>query len=136
MKKLLVLLILILIFTVKNAFSQHRIGSSLSEVQTEFQNSKYETDILNRIDGTVCGLIVKTQFSNIVYMFNEFDICNSTLIRPLNDLYFKWNIETYNENYVQSKPNEWVSYTKDGVFVCKLIINKDMRHFLWRRLEE
>ena len=129
MKK--ILLIIALIFTTIVAFSQARLGSSATEIKSEFSGSHYKL-IGDYTNDKTYYIGITTERATVLYYFNSDMICNRTLIVPNNQGALNYYVELYNKHYVIINSTRWKMYSAGGIANIELFYPQDGGYcFVW-----
>jgi hypothetical protein len=132
--KILMLTLFLLSYPLKiNA--QSRIGSSLSEIKSEFPNSKFNIEYKVLTD-TSSLYTVRDELITCIYLFAH-SKCTSTFIIPQTSIVLKNYVEEYNSKYVIVSDKQWKAYLGNGI--CRIDMefpkNGNLPFFLWTRIE-
>ena len=128
MKK--ILLTVILIFTTIVAFSQARLGSSASEIKSEFSERRY--DLLDYTENNIYYINITTERAIVVYHFSSDMKCILTRIIPDNQGSLNFFVELYNKMYVIISPTKWKMYSGRGIANIELVYPKaGSYYFIW-----
>lgn len=121
--------LIVLLFSIAG-LAQARLGSTQQEIKREFWEAKYKYSRDVTDDGIPFSTIT-TNFSVVIYYFDQDGICTLTLILPDNQAYLNAYVENYNDRYVVVSNTEWKMYSKYGVCKIKLHFGEDAYYFSW-----
>jgi hypothetical protein len=132
MKRLL--FIILFVFACSMAFTQSRIGYSVSEITREFSESHY--NLIGRyIKDNTYYMTMSIYNASVGYLFDSNNICNATLIIPNNQGALNYYVESYNKRYVVVGPRQWKMYSTGGISTIDLIYTDEGGYFfLWQEL--
>lgn len=122
------LLLLFLLFTT-SIYSQSRLGSSRSEIFTEYisDNPKFHTT-----DDGVSYMTVMLGRAHVSYVFNSNNICIMCTIIPLTQGDLNSYVELYNTKYVIVSSTSWKMYSENGsIASVELQSSDDTPMFIW-----
>jgi hypothetical protein len=125
MKKLILLILLIPTL----GSSQARLGSTRSQIYTEF--AEVIPTFSTNSDGMEY-LVVNLDKIMVLHYFNEMAVCTTSVIYPetqgaLNNL-----VELYNNRYVIISPRSWRMYSSEGSYAdVTLVTNNQITFFVW-----
>lgn len=126
------LLLIAMLYSIATA-AQARLGSTLTEIYSEFSDNNPSMKTLD--DGRK-SLRVLTDRATIDYVFNSNQECEVTLILPNGQGDLNYYVETYNSRYVILSAKEWRMYSSDGAIARITIENyKDKTFFMWVPIE-
>jgi hypothetical protein len=126
--------LLTILFAILNVllFGQARLGTSASDIKSEFGETSYNLKSGYDSDGDYY-ITVKTERANVVYYFNSAGICTSTIIAPDNQGALNFYVELYNKQYVIVSSTEWKMYSNGGIASVKLVFPDDGGYFfVWQ----
>lgn len=113
------------------AFGQGRLGATISNIKTEFQEKSYNLKSEYNTYGDYC-ISIEMDIANVFYYFKNDEICYLTSIIPKDQGALNYYVEMYNNRYVIISPTEWKMYTNDGIAYIKLIFPKEGNSgFIW-----
>lgn len=93
-----ILVTLLLIFgSLQTINSQARLGNSLEEIQKEFSNYGIRKTLCN---DSLNALSFKIQELTVIYYFDKYDVCISTLVSITNKNVAQQIRNYYNKNYI------------------------------------
>lgn len=119
---------LILLFT-SSLYSQSRLGSSRSEIYSEFQSLSPEFGATE--DGTPTMSVMFGR-SYTRYFFDDNNICNFVAIVPNRQGDLNYYVELYNKQYVVVSATAWKMYSKDGnIATIELVTQNGVSMFVW-----
>jgi len=125
MKKLILLLLLIPTF----GSSQARLGSTRSQIYTEF--AELIPTFSNTSDGMEY-LVVNIEDIMVLHYFNEEAVCTTSVIYPETQGALNSLVELYNNRYVVISPKSWRMYSSAGNYAdVKLVTNNQVTFFIW-----
>ena len=101
-------------------FGQSRIGSSATDIKSEFWESKYKLKSGYDKDNDYY-ITLQTEKATVTYYFNTDKVCTSTIIIPDNQGALNFYVELYNKQYVIVSSTEWKMYSNNGIASIKLI---------------
>ncbi len=125
--------ILILVFIMSSFLSigQSRLGTSSSEIKTEFSDPEYNLETGYTDEGSYFVSITINE-ATVNYYFDENKICNICIISPKNQGQLNYYVEKYNKQYVIISSTEWKMYSEYGISEIKLIFPDEGGFlFLW-----
>lgn len=102
------------------AFGQARLGTSATDIRSEFSESSYNLKS-GYDDDSDYYITVKTERATVVYYFNSDKICYLTLIGPDNQGALNFYVELYNKQYVIVSAKEWKMYSENGIAKIELV---------------
>ncbi len=113
------------------AFSQSRLGSSASEIKSEFWESSYNLSSGYSKNGTYY-ISIQTERATANYLFDDEGICNICMIIPDNQGALNFYVELYNTKYVIVSSTKWKMYSNNGIANIELIYPEDGGYyFVW-----
>lgn len=125
------LLTILFVITTAFVFGQARLGSSASEIKSEFWESSYNQKSGYDKDGDYY-ITITTERATVTYYFNSDKICYLTTIIPDNQGALNFYVELYNKQYVIVSSKEWKMYADKGIANIKLIYPESGGYyFLW-----
>ena len=102
------------------AFGQARLGTSATEIRSEFSESSYNLKSGYDDDGDYY-ITVETERATVIYYFNSDKICYLTLIAPDDQGALNFYVELYNKQYVIVSAKEWKMYSENGIAKIELV---------------
>lgn len=112
-------------------FGQARLGSSASEIKSEFWESKYKLKSGYDSDGDYY-ITIETERATVTYYFNSERVCTLTVIIPDNQGALNFYVELYNKQYVIVSSKQWRMYSDGGIANIHLIYPEGGGYyFLW-----
>jgi len=125
MKKIFTILILLFSF---NSLTQARIGYTTNEIVDEFKNNKLETGYPDNN-----WISVSLPICTAMYIFDENNVCFSTIIFPNEKTDLQYFINKYNEEYNKLNSDKWVQVNNGYNLYVDLLFDKDNQlfYFLW-----
>ena len=126
MKKIIVLVL----FTINNiaVFGQSRLGSTATDIKSEFYESTYEQKSGYDKDNDYY-VNITTEKAYVTYYFNSEKICYLTIIAPKNQGALNFYVENYNNQYVIVSSKQWKMYSEDGIANIELIYPESGGYF-------
>ncbi|MBS1632917.1 MAG: hypothetical protein JST10_10135 [Bacteroidetes bacterium] len=125
------LLAILFAITSSIVFGQARLGSSASDIKSEFWESHYKLKSGYDKDGDYYITIV-TERATVTYYFNSDKVCYLTAIIPDNQGALNFYVELYNKQYVIVSSKQWKMYSENGIANIKLIYPEGGGYyFLW-----
>jgi len=113
------------------AFGQARLGTSATDIRSEFSESSYNLKSGYDDDGDYY-ITVETERATVIYCFNSDKICYLTLISPDNQGALNFYVELYNKQYVIISATEWKMYSESGIAKIELVYPESGGfYFLW-----
>ncbi len=113
------------------AFGQARLGTSATDIRSEFSESSYNLKSGYDDDGDYY-ITVETERATVIYYFNSDKICYLTLIAPDNQGALNFYVELYNKQYVIISAKEWKMYSENGIAKIELVYPESGGfYFLW-----
>jgi hypothetical protein len=113
------------------AVGQARLGSSVSEIRSEWSESKYKLKSGYDTDGDYY-ITIETERATVTYYFNAEKVCYLTAIVPDNQGALNFYVELYNKQYVIISATQWKMYSKNGISNVELIFSEGGGYyFLW-----
>lgn len=114
-----------------NAYSQARLGSSLSQIRSEFSADQYQFKTGHLNDGTLYANVTMSDRTIIYYFDSDYD-CSATAIIPDNQGVLNGMVENYNKQYVIVSSTAWRMYSNEGICDISLQYPSDGGYyFLW-----
>lgn len=112
-------------------YGQARLGSSVSEIKSEFWESSYKQKSGYDKDGDYY-ITIETSNATVTYYFNSDKICYLTAIIPDNQGALNFYVEMYNKQYVIVSSTQWKMYSNNGIANIKLVFAEGGGYyFLW-----
>jgi len=102
------------------AFGQARLGTSATDIRSEFSESSYNLKSGYDDDGDYY-IKVETERATVIYYFNSDKICYLTLIAPDDQGALNFYVEKYNKQYVIVSAKEWKMYSENGIAKIELV---------------
>jgi hypothetical protein len=102
------------------AFGQARLGTSATDIRSEFSESSYNLKSGYDDDGDYY-ITVETERATVIYYFNSDKICYLTLIAPDDQGALNFYVELYNKQYVIVSAKEWKMYSENGIAKIELV---------------
>lgn len=102
------------------AFGQARLGTSATEIRSEFSESSYNLKSGYDDDGDYY-ITIETERATVIYYFNSEKICYLTLIAPDNQGALNYYVELYNKQYVIVSSKQWKMYSENGIANIELV---------------
>jgi hypothetical protein len=113
------------------AFGQARLGTSATDIRSEFSASSYNLKSGYDDDGDYY-ITIETERATVIYYFNSDKICYLTLISPDNQGALNFYVELYNKQYVIISAKEWKMYSEGGIAKIELVYPESGGfYFLW-----
>ncbi len=129
MKNLILTIVMTIICVI--VFGQARVGSTASEIKSEFKESKYKLKTGYDKDNDYY-ISIETARATVVYYFNSEKICTMTIIIPDNQGALNIFVETYNNQYVIKSSTSWRMYNENGIANIELIYPETGGYFfIW-----
>ncbi len=114
-------------------FGQARLGSTVSQIVSEFSDKKYELKGHHSDEGTYY-ITINNDGDTIAYYFDADKICYCCAIIPENTGSLNTFVEYYNNHYVIISATEWKMYSENGIADIMLIYPDDGGYyFIWKR---
>lgn len=112
-------------------FGQARLGSTATEIKTEFWESSYNLKS-GYTDDYDYYITITTDNATVTYFFNSDKVCTLTAIIPDNQGALNFYVELYNKKYVIVSNTEWKMYSNNGIAKINLIYPDDGGYyFVW-----
>ena len=112
-------------------FGQSRLGSTVSDIKSEFWEKKYDRKS-GYTDNNQYYITIKTERANVIYYFDSNNVCNLTAIIPDNQGALNFYVQLYNERYVIVSSTKWKMYSNNGIADIELIYPEDGGYyFIW-----
>lgn len=125
------LLTILFAITTVIVFGQARLGSTASEVKSEFWETSYNQKSGYDKDGDYY-ITITTERATVTYYFNSDKVCYLTAIIPDNQGALNFYVELYNKQYVIVSSKQWKMYADKGIANIKLIYPEGGGYyFLW-----
>jgi hypothetical protein len=125
------LLTILFAITIAIAYGQARLGSTASEIKSEFWESSFNQRSGYDSDGDYY-ITITTERSTTTYYFNADKVCYLTAIFPDNQGALNFYVELYNERYVIVSSKQWKMYSSNGIANIQLIYPEGGGYyFLW-----
>lgn len=114
--------ILTILFAITSiiAFGQARLGTSATDIRSEFSESRYNLKSGYDDDGDYY-ITIETERATVIYYFNSEKICYLTLIAPDNQGALNYYVELYNKQYVIVSSKQWKMYSENGIANIELV---------------
>ncbi len=110
--------------------AQVRLGSSASDVNSEFSDSRYEKKS-GYIDD-IYYIDFKADRATVTHIFDNSSVAVMVFVYPNDQGALNYYVEMYNEKYVAVSDKEWKMYSKDGgIANISLIFDEDGYFFRW-----
>ena len=123
-------LLLFLMLLSGAVFGQSRLGSTKSEIYSEFSDLSPQFGVNE--DGTT-NMSVGFDRSFTRYFFNERNVCDMVILIPLRTGDLNYYVELYNSRYVVVSSTSWRMYSKDGAIASiELMTSEGVTMFVWR----
>ncbi|MGR6087941.1 MAG: hypothetical protein ACU4F9_07190 [Arcticibacter sp.] len=110
------------------AFGQARLGSSATDIRSEFSGSSYNLKSGYDDDGDYY-ISIKMELANVMYLFNSDKSCYLTLIAPDNQGALNYYVELYNKQYVIVSSTQWKMYSENGIANIELVYPESGGYF-------
>lgn len=110
------------------AFGQARLGTSATDIRSEFSESSYNLKSGYDDDGDYY-ITIETERATVFYYFNSEKICYLTLIAPDNQGALNFYVEMYNKQYVIVSSKQWKMYSENGISNIELVYPKSGGYF-------
>jgi hypothetical protein len=120
----------LLFIAVFDCFSQARLGSTRSEIYTEFNhyNPQFESN-----DGGQPYMHFQMERAIVMHYFDENNICVLTAIATNSQGDLNFFVELYNKQYVIISPKQWKMYSENGnIATIELKTNNGTTFFIWQ----
>lgn len=112
-------------------FGQARLGSTVSDIKSEFWESTYKQKSGYDEDGDYY-ITIETERATVTYYFNSDKVCVLTAIIPNNQGDLNFYVEMYNKQYVIVSSTQWKMYSNNGIANIQLIYPQGGGYyFLW-----
>ena len=112
-------------------FGQSRLGSTASEIKSEFWENTYNQKSGYDKDGDYY-ITITTPKATVTYYFKTDKICYLTAIIPDNQGALNFYVEQYNKQYVIVSSKQWKMYSDGGIANIQLIYPEGGGYyFLW-----
>jgi hypothetical protein len=112
-------------------FGQARLGSTASEIRSEFWESSYNLKSGYDDDGDYY-ITITTERATVTYYFKSDKVCYLTAIIPDNQGALNFYVELYNKQYVVVSATQWKMYSNNGIANINLIYPEGGGYyFLW-----
>ena len=112
-------------------FGQARLGSTASEIRSEFWESSYNLKSGYDDDGDYY-ITITTERATVAYYFKSDKVCYLTAIIPNNQDALNFYVELYNKQYVVVSATQWKMYSNNGIANINLIYPEGGGYyFLW-----
>jgi len=112
-------------------FGQARLGSTASEIRSEFWESSYNLKSGYDDDGDYY-ITITTERATVIYYFKSDKVCYLTAIIPDNQGALNFYVELYNKQYVVVSATQWKMYSNNGIANINLIYPEGGGYyFLW-----
>ncbi len=129
------LIVICLISFSKISFSQARVGSSFSEIKSEYYESNWNLRSGYNKDEEKY-IYISTTRAEVGYYFESGQICYTTYILPKRQGDLNFYVEKYNKQYVIMSPTKWKMYSENGICNIELIYPEDGKcFFVWTKEE-
>lgn len=94
-----------------SANAQARIGWTEQEIKNEFSDNTFTSGFANNE-----VYYIQTRFihSDIIYYFNDDNLCYGVVIFPITELDINYYVQNYNSKYVIISDKEWKQYFDNG----------------------
>lgn len=125
--------LLTILFGITNLviFGQARLGSTATEIKTEYWESSYNLKS-GYTDDYVYYITITLVNAKVMYFFNSDKVCILTSIIPNNQGALNFFVELYNKQYVIISNTEWKMYSNNGIAKINLIYTDDGDYyFMW-----
>jgi len=109
-------------------FGQARLGSSASEIKSEFWESTYNQKS-GYDDVGDYYISIETEFASVMYYFNSDKLCYVTYIAPDNQGALNFYVENYNKKYVVVSGTKWKMYNENGISNIELVYPESGGYF-------
>ena len=111
---------------------QARLGSTASEIKSEFWESSYKQKSGYDKEGDYY-ITIETGRATVMYYFDTDKVCIATVIVPDNQGALNFYVELYNERYVIVSSTQWKMYSKGGISNIELVYPEDGGYFfIWK----
>ena len=114
------------------SFGQARLGSTATDIKSEFSSSSNKLKSGYDSDGDYY-VTIETERATVTYYFNTDKVCTTTIIIPDNQGQLNFYVELYNKQYVIVNSTEWKMYSNDGIANIKLVFPEGGGYFfVWK----
>jgi hypothetical protein len=123
-----VIFLLAALFCLNTSYSQARMGSSISEIQEEFQSDP--TFISGFPDSP--WLSVELSTATVFYTFDARGNCEQTIISPTTTYDLNYYLNRYNAEYKKTSESAWV-IVEDGynIYISLKMTDDGVYFFTW-----
>jgi hypothetical protein len=129
MKRKLFILLFAICSTI--IFGQARLGSTVSDIKSEFSESSYNLKSGYDSDDDYY-IILTTEKAEVLHYFNSDKICNLSIIKPKNQGALNYYVELYNKQYVIISDRKWKMYSENGIANIELLFPESGKYlFRW-----
>jgi hypothetical protein len=118
----------ILVFFSMVSYGQARLGSTASDIRSEFWESHYKLKS-GYTEERIYYISIETDRATVQYLFNTDKICTMVIIAPNNQGALNYYVELYNSQYVIVSSKEWKMYSDGGIANIKLVFADDGGYF-------